>query len=390
VKRDQWRHDLMVEWLQDRADHLPVASLEAAVAYARAHPRRRFSFVGMWRSAMTRLNLTEVTSVTRRRRPFGAFGAVAVVAVAVVALVGAATLFSGNPWDQPGAIGPNATPTPTLTPPTESSLAVELPVPATVTADSVCSTLKAGTESAAGDVTQYRGVELRCTGKASDPRLDGTTSVAMSIDERPDGSADIWGTGEVVAAGGSWRGSWRGTVDVGYTRHRLAGVYIGTGDHEGLRVRWTQTGGPSTFCLAGTLERASTIPPDGSRTVSSSRCVVAGEGTETIVDGVTQVRELNLKCTGDVSDPRVDGPFEVTVNIDEIGDQSADLRGTSRISMPNGSWEGSWTGTVAVGYTTHRMEGVLAGSGAYTGLEYRWTQIGEDPYIISGTIGPAE
>ena len=121
-----------------------------------------------------------------------------------------------------------------------------------------------------------------------------------------------------------------------------------------------------------------------------SDCVVASSGSETIVDGVTQARDVELRCPGDASDPRLVGEARVVVSVDQFADESAAIWGTATITTPDGSWDGSWTGTVAAGYTTHRMTGVFIGSGAYAGLEFRYTQIGEDPYVMTGTIGPAQ
>jgi hypothetical protein len=44
-----------------------------------------------------------------------------------------------------------------------------------------------------------------------------------------------------------------------------------------------------------------------------------------------------------------------------------------------------------VGYTTHHMHGVLAGSGAYAGLQWDFTQVGgaDLVYVAVGSIGPA-
>ena len=390
MKRDKWQDELMARWLESGPDDVPFAPLEAAVAYARAHPRRRFSAAGLWRIAMDRMHVTDVTPVATRGRRFGAFEAVAVVAVAVIAVVGAASLLNNDQSSQPAGIGSNPTSTPTVAPATLAPTDVALPVPVEVTARFTCSTLSNGSEAAAGDVTQYRGVKLRCAGTASDPRLSGTANVAVSIDERKDGSADIWGTGSIGESGRGWRGTWSGTVDVGYTTHRITGVYIGTGDYEGLRVRWTQTGDETTFELTGTLERTDTIPPDGATAVRRNACSVWSNGTEEVVGGVTQYRGVILKCTGDASDPRLAGAIDVVVNIDEFGDESAALWSTPTITTKDGAWEGSERGTVDVGYTTHRLEGVLIGSGDYAGLEFRYTQIGEDPYIMTGTIGPAQ
>ena len=95
-----------------------------------------------------------------------------------------------------------------------------------------------------------------------------------------------------------------------------------------------------------------------------------------------------LECRGAASDPRLEGLQRVTVSVDMRADGSADIEGTFTITTASGAWYGDWTGSIAIGYTTHRMSGVLTGSGAFAGLEWRYDQIGtERDLVLVGTIG---
>ena len=113
-------------------------------------------------------------------------------------------------------------------------------------------------------------------------------------------------------------------------------------------------------------------------------------GTETQVGDVEQIRGLVLGCSTTASDPRVSGWTAVHVNIDIHPDQRAELWGTTTITGPDGTWTGPWVGFIEKGYTTHRMASVLRGTGAYAGLQYRYTQTSEDGAntVSSGVIEP--
>lgn len=107
----------------------------------------------------------------------------------------------------------------------------------TMTGTERCTTTSAGREVAAGEVTAYRGVTLRCTDTMADPRVSGTGTLKVSIDMRADESADIWGTNTLTNELGGWEGFFLGTVDPGYTTHHVKALLRGTGEYEGLLYR---------------------------------------------------------------------------------------------------------------------------------------------------------
>jgi len=349
---------------------------------------------------MDRMHITRVEPRPMSRMAFS----VASVAVAIVLIVAAGGfLLAGGFGDQPADVAApvvtDATPTPALTmspaPPSPITSTTPLPTPpVAVSGEGSCSTVSDGSTSWQDPIAQYRGVVLKCTTTVSDPRLDGGVIVHASIDERPDRSADIWGTDTIITDAGQWTGPWAGTVDAGYTTHHIAGVYVGSGDYEGLRLRYSQvTDDYGKYQLTGMLETTDAIPPEGATVViGASSCTNISQGSQTQVGDILQYRGVVFTCTGPSSDPRFDGPRRVTVDIDQSPDQSATMSGTVEIDTAGGAWTGPFTGTIDAGYTTHRMSGVLVGSGAYAGLELRYSQIGEDGegYVLTGTIGPTD
>jgi hypothetical protein len=117
VTGEQWRDDRMLEWLEAGPSDVPVEPLEAAVAYARTHPRRRLSGADLRRFLMSQVHLTEVKPPTTHRSWAAVLGAAAVVVVVVVA---GAALIARNNGDSPAGVGapdPSATAVPTPAPP---------------------------------------------------------------------------------------------------------------------------------------------------------------------------------------------------------------------------------------------------------------------------------
>jgi len=397
VTHEEWLDEQLTEWLIAGPHDVPVEPIQAAVAHARTHPRRRPAG-GLGRSLMDHMHLTRVEPRPTGRRAFAIAGAAVAVVVFVVA---GGLMLAGGSGDQPGGVGaplvPDVTPTPVLPtdPPSPSPTTGAAPLPTppvAVFGVGSCSQTSTGRSSSIDGVTQYRGVVLDCTMTMSDPRLDGVTTVGVSIDRRPDQSADIWGWGVVVNDAGRWLSKWAGTVDAGYTTHHMTGVYVGAGGYEGLRLRFRQVADRyGKYQFTGVLEAVDAVPPDGATVVQGASCTTESQGSQTMSGDVLQYRGVELVCTGPSSDPRFEGSRRVTVDIDQNPDGSATMTGTVEIDGPDGAWTGPFTGTIDAGYTTHRMTGVLVGSGAYTGLGLRYSQIGLEAagYVLTGRIGPA-
>jgi hypothetical protein len=117
VTGEQWRDERMLEWLESGPSDVPVEPLEAAIAYARTHPRRRLSGAGLRRFLMSQVHLTAVKPPTTHRSWAAVLAAAAVV---VVVVVGGAALIARNNGDSPAGVGapaPSATALPTQAPP---------------------------------------------------------------------------------------------------------------------------------------------------------------------------------------------------------------------------------------------------------------------------------
>ncbi len=114
--------------------------------------------------------------------------------------------------------------------------------------------------------------------------------------------------------------------------------------------------------------------------------------TETQVGAIDQVRGLVMECTvPGTADARLQGTATVHASIDIRADQSAEIWGTMVLPGDQGSWSGAWTGIIDPGYTTHRVAAVLKGTGAYDGLQFRYTQTSSDTgttWTVTGTIEP--
>lgn len=333
------------------------------------------------------------------RTAFAVLAAAAAIVVVAVGLVGGMNLINGPATP----VGPGGTSQPSAVPSPGATVA---PSPADISGlMSGCRETSAGGSAEAGDVVQTRGRALVCTLTASDPRMAGTATLVYNADQPTDGDTEAWGTIRVETADGVWNGMWLGTVQPwgDAQRYLLTGMLTGSGGHDGLRVRWTLdnkegNGVSSGLDLAHTplrldavLETVDTIPRNGSTLIGGSlSCSDVETGTATEVDGVTQARDWVIECSGTVgSDPRLVGLARSTLNADQQADGSARLWGIEEIRVDGElRWSGDYSATVAVGYTTHHLEGVDIGYGPYAGLEYHWTTIGDPDwgYVTSGRI----
>lgn len=98
-----------------------------------------------------------------------------------------------------------------------------------------------------------------------------------------------------------------------------------------------------------------------------------------------------------MSDERVSGTEEVTINYDMYPTGLADMWGTTVYTNDGGTWEGEWVGSIH-GDGTHTVYQVLTGTGDYAGLRYHCFLVFEAPEGefsgidtgISGWIEPAD
>lgn len=121
-------------------------------------------------------------------------------------------------------------------------------------------------------------------------------------------------------------------------------------------------------------------------TGTDSALRVTQSGTETVVNGVTRVRDQQMQSLSTMNDPRVSGTSFITLNGDIHGIVMAEW-GTVRLENPDGAWEGSWTGAAWNDGNATTVSGWLVGSGAYAGYTYYFHTYGEStPFATEGII----
>ena len=161
----------------------------------------------------------------------------------------------------------------------------------------------------------------------------------------------------------------------------------------------------STLGVAAQDEEAAAEPGTPAKvegTVGQGGDVLA-EPTETVVDGVLEVRDVVVggEWPLEMDDPRVAGSISVAINQDvhKVSD-FVDVVPTSvdiRIENADGSWSGQGTSIIHGGGTIERDEAtdlltlILTGAGAYEDLTayliVDWT---EDPPAVEGAIFAGE
>ncbi len=362
----------LTDWLDDGPFEAPDRALVAAFAHADVHPRRNGRLARVVRAVTIRLRRTAAWpgDGPTMLRAVAVLGTAAIV-VAVVVGSGVLLLGYGNDRSSIGGLG------------------------VAETATSVCDRENPGATTtrptAAGEITQRRGVVLACTLTSRDPRLGGSATFNLNADERADGGADVWGTARIENGGGAWQGYWIGTAEPGTAIYRIEAAYLGAGGYDGLGLRTTQAGDGLDGRISGTVAHLDQPPQTSAGVITGSSCATRVVGTTSEEGAVTQTRGAVLSCTVDATDPRLAaGAERVVANIDERADGSATLWGSATLTNDRGAWQETWEGTVEAGYTTHRMTGVAVGLGGYAGLEYRYSQIGTPGLLVRiGDIEPA-
>ena len=348
----------LADWLEEGPGEAPDSPIAAALAHARAHPRRRWSVAGHWRTFMSGTNMSQVKPGAPQAGWL--YAAAAVLVIVVVVAGGYGILQSTNPGagiGGPASVAPTATPRPTATP---------SPMAIAVTGSEDCRQMQEATTVVVDDVKQSRGYEFECTAKNSDPRLAGEGTASLNWDDYPDGTEIMWGTRVITNDGGSWRSVWNVKTRTDATTMAFPAVFVGEGGYVGLVAALdvvVAVPGPGSF--------SGVVVPAPPTLIGHETCVTDNAGTETPLEGFTAYRGVRMTCTDTMSDLRVSGTGRNEISIDMRLDGSADIKGTYVLSTEDGTWEGYWAGTVDEGYTTHRVESLLVGTGAYEGLLYR-------------------
>ena len=372
MSRDEDIELRLADWLEDGPIGAPDAPIAAALEHARTHPRRS-SGVGRWRILMSGTNMTQVGP---KLHTGWLYAAAAVVVLVVAVTAGYGLLHSNN-----SGVGSGPAPAPTALPTTTAS-----PPAAVISGTETCTTRTAATTSTVDGVKQSRGEQLDCSTTMSDPRLTGTGTATFNVDQPSDGTWLSWGTREIRNTNGSWSGPFAITSTASATTMAFDAVLTGSGGYVGLlfRVRVEMTSAKTT--LTGV------ILPVGPTISGSETCIFdqANDRQFTVGD-ITAYRGVVGTCTDTMSDLRLSGTGRNEVSIDMRPDESADIWGRYTLTNDGGTWEGRWAGTVDKGYTTHRVESLLVGTGMYEGLLYRMSVISNatgSGFDLTGLIVP--
>lgn len=362
----------LADWLEEGPTGAPASLIAAAIAHARAHPRRRWSVTGHWRTLMSGTNMAQVGP--KAPQAGWLYAAAAVLVVVVVVAAGYGILQSTSPGSGVGgaaSLEPTATASPANT-------------PTSFTGTESCSETSNGTTVTVDGVVQTRGQQFECTTTNSDPRLAGNGIATMNWDEYPDGTSLAWGTRLITNDDGAWQSGWSVETTAGAGVMEFDAVLVGEGGYEGL--------------VAPTFVRVSAVGPSTSRgtimlappaITGHETCVTNSNGTETRYEGFTAYRGVVMTCTDTMSDSRLSGTGHNELSIDMRSDESADIRGRYVLTNDVGTWAGNWAGTVDVGYTTHRVEALLVGTGEYEGLLYRLSLVSDATdagYDLTGLV----
>jgi hypothetical protein len=393
VTHEEWLDEQMTEWLAAGPHNVPAEPIQAAVVHARTHPRRRLPATGLGRNLMDRMHVTKVEHRPTSRMAFAVAG---IAAVTVLLVVG--TLLIGGQLDGQQRVA--APPNPVTVP---RSDAPSQPGAVHVTADG-CEQTSSGsmTHQAIGDdgwwapgtmpyVDQFRYVRVQCEYASDDPRVVGTVTILESRDVHQDGTADHWGTVAITNDGGQWHGWYRAESGPSYTAQSSNQLLTGSGEYDHLRLRLT---GHRTFDLssptelAGMVEPVDTVPVNGAEKLLAGECVTLDHGSQTKAGDRVFLSGVVLDCSGPVSDPRLGGTRTIVLDhLDQYADDSAYAEGTWTIENADGTWSGPVRGRIYAGYTTHMMSGELWGSGAYGGLLFEYSMIGDEGgYVVTGRI----
>jgi len=105
-----------------------------------------------------------------------------------------------------------------------------------------CQSITVGTDGTGpGASAASTGQFWKCTGNASDERLQGDIDLIYNVAGWTGVGAIEWGWARISNDGGSWDGTWTSTVGEGQDQVIMA-WYKGTGDYEGWTYVETQSG----------------------------------------------------------------------------------------------------------------------------------------------------
>ncbi len=94
-----------------------------------------------------------------------------------------------------------------------------------------------------------------------------------------------------------------------------------------------------------------------------------GEVTPVQDGAIQRTRDVVATCTVTMSDPRVSGTATVSSNYDCLAEAGCITWGTQELVGPDGSWTGTYTGTIDAAFTERGFT-ALNGTAGYEGLTF--------------------
>jgi hypothetical protein len=120
-------------------------------------------------------------------------------------------------------------------------------------------------------------------------------------------------------------------------------------------------------------------------------CTTVAGGTEVTDGDLTYWHDVIVECRDRADDPRRSGTRRLVADYRISRDDSATIAGATELTTPDGSWEGSFSGTIAAGFGRHEVSAVETGTGAYAGLAAEFRVVGDGAtFEVEGTFGPVD
>jgi hypothetical protein len=119
--------------------------------------------------------------------------------------------------------------------------------------------------------------------------------------------------------------------------------------------------------------------------------VAANARTQLPTRDLTYWHDVIVECRDRADDPRRSGTRHLVADYRISPDDSATIAGSTELTTPDGSWEESFSGSIAPGFGRHDVTAIESGTGAYAGLTAEFQVVGDGTtFEIAGTFGPAD
>ena len=149
---------------------------------------------------------------------------------------------------------------------------------------------------------------------------------------------------------------------------------------------WSGCGDTGTTTTTGAAGALSGLEPF----VANAYVTWTQNPIQTTVGDINQYRNGKLKSTIVASDPRVGGICEVTLNLDQRPDESADIWASWVLTNDKGTWVcDKQVGSTNTGYVDGSLFSQAKGTGEYEGLVSYWSQHFLGPDLLYALESPS-